>query len=188
MQSTVVMDWSRFQIFEWFVSGASLKSPSYGAANVRCTDGRSIDFQDKLGVVAAMGDQLTKSVAMVILSEGKSQQDYEYVRNHLAKIMMDGAKKDKRREPEGIAIYHLAWLIARIVIDYALDPELESGHKDPGRLVYAGIRSFQMNPDVYRQTWKRYEKLMVTALEEEIKKATKIARRYKEETLNEVRN
>jgi len=42
--------------------------------------------------------------------------------------------------------------------------------------------------EVYRQTWKRYEKLMVTALEEEIKKATKIAKRYKEETLNEVRN
>ncbi|MGQ1156713.1 hypothetical protein ACT436_08675 [Acinetobacter baumannii] len=186
--TTVVMDWSRFSIFEWFVCGLNPKSPSFGAANVRCTDGRSIDFHDKLGVVAAMGDQLTKSVAMVIMTEGKSQRDYEYVRNHLAKIMIDGAEKDKRREPKGIAIYHLAWLIARIVIDFALDPELENAHKDPGRLVYAGIRSFQMDPEVYRKTWKRYEDMMIATLNEEILKATVIAERYKKETLNEARN
>ena len=47
--TTVVMDWSRFSIFEWFVCGLNPKSPSFGAANVRCTDGRSIDFHDKLG-------------------------------------------------------------------------------------------------------------------------------------------
>ncbi len=53
----VVMDWSRFSIFEWFVCCLNPKSPSFGAANVRCSDVRSIDFHEILGVVAAMGDR-----------------------------------------------------------------------------------------------------------------------------------
>ncbi len=45
-----------------------------------------------------------------------------------------------------------------------------------------------MDPEVYRKTWKRYEDMMIAALNEEILKATVIAERYKKETLNEARN
>lgn len=114
--------------------------------------------------------------------------DYEFMRNHLAKIMMDAAYKDKKREPEQIAIYHLSWLMARKVIDFAINPRLEDYHTAAGHLYYAGVGEHQMTVNVYRLTWKPYENLMTIALEMAIKEASDAIERYRLNTYKDAEN
>lgn len=100
---------------------------------------------------------------------------------------MDGAKEDKRREPEGIAIYWLALKIAGMVIDFSMNPELDEEFTSKGRLHwYAGISRNQMSAEQYRKTWKPYENLMVIALEVAIRSAGKSINEYKAATYKEV--
>ena len=86
-----------------------------------------------------------------------------------------------------IAMYHLAWQIARMVVDFALDPDLEDNYTAKGRLAYAGISGNQMGVDTYRMTWKGYEKLMVLAIESAIDEAAKAIELYKKNTYKEMR-
>ena len=127
-----------------------------------------MDYQDRLGAIASMETQLAKSVTALIVFDGKSQSDYEFVRNHLAKILIQNAVADKKREPENISMHHLAYLIARMVIDFSLNPELEENYTAKGRLYYAGIGGHQMTLKAYDRTWKQYEKLMILAIESAI--------------------
>jgi hypothetical protein len=106
----------------------------------------------------------------------KSQSDYEFVRQHLANILIKNAVNDKKREPEGIAMYHLGWLVAKMVLDFALDPDLEDNYTAKGRLAYAGIRSNQMS--VALSTNKGYENLMTMAIESAIDEAAKAVEKY----------
>ena len=110
-----------------------------------------------------------------------------YVRNHLVKIMLVNANDDKKREPEHITMNHLAYLIARMVIDFSLNPELEGNFTAQGRLYYAGINSMQMTTNVYRLTWKSYEDLMSLALESAIDEASNAIKKYKKNTYKEMR-
>lgn len=116
-----------------------------------------------------------------------THSDYEYVRNHLAKIMIQNAAVDKKREPEHVAIYHLAWLIARLVLDFALNPELEEHYTAKGRLAYAGLKSHQMSTECYRKTWKPYENLMTMAIESAIDEAGKAVEAYKRNTYKDMK-
>ena len=93
-----------------------------------------MDYQDRLGAIASMETQLEKSITSLIIYGEHAKSDYEFIRNHLAKIMMNGAYEDKKREPEHIAIYHLSWLVARMVIDFSIDPELEGNFTTQGRV------------------------------------------------------
>lgn len=80
----------------------------------------------------------------------------------------------------------MAWLIARMVIDFSLNPDLEKNFTAQGRLYYAGITAYKMSADVYRMTWKPYEKLMQLALESAIAEADDTIREYRKETYKEL--
>ncbi|TCB50983.1 hypothetical protein E0H80_06345 [Acinetobacter sp. ANC 4779] len=176
----------KFEQFEWLTHGITAKSPNF-EPNIHGTGEKALDYQDRLGAIASMDTQLAKSVTALIVFDGKCESDYEYVRNHLAKIMLANATEDKKREPEHIAMYHLAWQIARMVIDFALDPDLEDNYTAKGRLAYVGIGGNQMGVDTYRMTWKGYEKLMVLAIESAIGEASKAIEMYKKNTYKEMR-
>lgn len=174
---------TQFPIFEWFKQDLTVKSPSYDAANVRTTSNeKPIDVQDRLGVVGVMDSLFSKSLASLIIFDGKSEADYIYVRKHLANLFIEAALRDKKEEPQNIALYHLAWLISRMVIDFALDPDLEKNFTKRGRLFYAGVSS-KVSLDVYRVTWKRYEKLIQQALLNEIDQISEVMNKYKKDTL-----
>ncbi|MCW8041293.1 hypothetical protein [Acinetobacter entericus] len=175
----------KFEHFEWLTKGITAKSPQFGDEG-HSTGEKPIDYQDRLGAIAAMNSQLAKSITSVIIYGESSKGDYEFVRNHLAKIMMNSAHQDKKREPEQIAIYHLSWLVARMVMDFAVNPELEGFYTAAGRLHYAGIKSHQMTLNAYRFTWKPYENLMVIALEMAIKEASEAIEKYRKNTFKEL--
>ena len=90
-----------------------------------------MNYEDHLGAIASMETQLAKSVTALIVFDGKCESD---VRIHLVNIMLQNAVADKRREPEQITMSHMAYLVARMVIDFALDPPLENNFTAQGRL------------------------------------------------------
>lgn len=99
---------------------------------------------------------------------------------------MDVAYADKKREPEQIAIYHLSWQVAKMVLVFSLNPDYEDNFTAKGRLeVVAGISAIQMPANIYRQTWKTYENLMVIALEMAIKEASEAIDKYRRATYME---
>lgn len=176
----------KFEQFEWLTKGITAKSPNF-EPNVRGTGEKPLNYEDRLGAIASMETQLAKSVTALIVFDGKCESDYEYVRGHLVNIMLKNAMADKKREPEHITINHMAYLIARMVIDFALDPQLEANFTAQGRLYYAGINCHQMTTNVYRLTWKPYEDLMNLALESAIDEASNAIKKYKKETYKEMR-
>lgn len=175
----------KFAEFEWLTKGITAKSPQFGNEG-HSTGEKPIDYQDRLGAIAAMKSQLAKAVTSLIIYDGKSESDYEYVRNHLASIMINNALADKRCEPKGINIVHLAYLTARMVMDFALNPDLEQNFTAVGRLYYAGIGSHQITANAYRLTWKQYETLMTLAIDSAIDEAAKTIHEYKKNTYKEV--
>lgn len=176
----------KFEQFEWLTHGISAKTANY-EPSVRGTGEKPLNYEDRLGAIASMDTQLAKSVTALIVFDGKSESDYEYVRNHLVNIMLKNAIVDKKREPEQITMNHLAYLIARMVIDFSLNPELEQNFTAQGRLYYAGINSHQMTTNVYRLTWKSYEGLMALAIESAIDEASKAIELYKKNTYREMK-
>ena len=177
---------TKFEQFEWLTHGLTASSPSLEPC-LRGTGEKPLNYQDRLGAIASMDTQLAKSVTALIIFNGKSESDYEYVRNHLAKIMIKNATVDKKREPEHVPMYHLAWLIARMVLDFALDPDLEDNYTAKGRLAYAGIRSNQMSVECYRKTWKSYENLMTMSIESAIDEAAKAVEKYRKNTYKDMK-
>lgn len=176
----------KFEQFEWLTKGITAKSPNF-EPNVRGTGEQPLNYEDRLGAIAAMETQLAKSVTALIVFEGKCESDYEYVCGHLVNIMLKNAVADKKREPEHITMNHLAYLIARMVIDFALNPGLEWNFTAQGRLYYAGINPMQMQAKLYRKTWKPYENLMCLALESAIDEAAQAIQKYKKNTYKEMR-
>jgi len=177
----------KFEHFEWLTKGITAKSPSF-ESNVRGTGEQPLNYEDRLGAIASMETQLEKSVTAVIIFGEKSKIDYRLVQSHLAAILKTNAMIDGRREPEKIKISELADLIARMVMDFSLNPELEANFTKQGRLYYAGIRSWQMTPKAYDCTWKQYENLMVIALESAIDSAAKTIEAYRKVTYKESKN
>ncbi|MBJ8417116.1 hypothetical protein [Acinetobacter courvalinii] len=177
---------TKFEKFEWLTHGLTVSSPGFDPY-VRGT-GERLSYQDRLGTIAAMDTQLAKSVTALIVFENKSATDYDYVRQYLADIFIKQAERDKKREPERIAMYHLAWLVARMVLDFVLNPELEENYTAKGRLAYAGIHRHQLNVESYRKTWKTYENLMVKALESAIEEAEIVIEQYRKNTYKNMHN
>ena len=176
----------KFEQFEWLTHGISAKTANY-EPGVAGTGEKPLDYQDRLGAIATMGSQFEKSITSIIVFGDKSEMDFKYVRSHLALIMATNAKLDNRREPQKINIEDLSLLIARMVIDFALDPALENNFTPQGRLYYAGIRSWQMDVEAYRKTWKQYENMMVIALEMAIKDAGEAVEKYRKNTYKEMK-
>ena len=176
----------KFEQFEWLTHGITAKSPNF-EPQAHGTGEKPLNYEDRLGAIASMETQLAKSVTALIVFDGKCESDYEYVRMHLVNIMLQNAVADKKREPEQITMNHLAYLIARMVIDFSLNPELEGNFTAQGRLYYAGINSMQMQAELYRKTWKPYENLMCLALESAIDEASQTIQKYKKNTYKEMR-
>jgi len=176
----------KFEQFEWLTHGITAKSPNF-EPQAHGTGEKPLNYEDRLGAIASMETQLAKSVTALIVFDGKCESDYEYVRMHLVNIMLQNAVADKKREPEQITMNHLAYLIARMVIDFSLNPELEGNFTAQGRLYYAGINSMQMQAELYRKTWKPYENLMCLALESAIDEASQAIQKYKKNTYKEMR-
>ena len=176
----------KFEQFEWLTHGITAKSPNF-EPQAHGTGEKPLNYEDRLGAIATMDTQLAKSVTALIVFDGKCESDYEYVRMHLVNIMLQNAVADKKREPEQITMNHLAYLIARMVIDFSLDPQLEANFTPQGRLYYAGISSIQMLAENYRKTWKSYESLMSLAMESAIDEASKAVEKYKKNTYKEMR-
>ena len=177
---------TKFEQFEWLTRGITAKSPNF-EQQARGTGEKPLNYEDRLGAIASMDTQLAKSMTALIVFDGKCESDYEFVRQHLANILIKNAVNDKKREPEGIAMYHLGWLVAKMVLDFALDPDLEDNYTAKGRLAYAGIRSNQMSVDCYRMTWKGYEKLMTMAIESAIDEAAKAVEKYRKNTYKDMK-
>lgn len=175
----------KFKNFEWLMKGITAKSPSFGDES-HGTGEKPLDYQDRLGAIAKMETQLEKAVTSVIIYGASSKADYEFLRTHLANIMVCEAKEDNRRDPDGIPIHHLAWQIAGMVIDFSLNPALEENFTAKGRLYYAGIKESQMGVDVYRVSWKQYEKTMQLCIELQIKHASDAIEKYRRQTLKEL--
>ena len=176
----------KFEQFEWLTHGITAKSPVFGQEG-HSTGEKPLDYQDRLGAIALMGSQFEKSITSIIVFGDKSKMDLKYVQSHLALIMATNAKLDNRREPQKINIEELSLLIAKMVIDFALDPALENNFTPQGRLYYAGIRSWQMDVEVYRKTWKQYENMMVIALEMAIEDAGEAIETYRKNTYKEMK-
>ncbi|RSO48428.1 hypothetical protein [Acinetobacter pittii] len=184
IDNTVLNQYAQFQ---WLARGLTAQSLDFTKVG-HSSGNDSINYQDRLGAIAKMKSQLAKSVTALIIFDGKSESDYEYIRNHLAQLMLNEAAKDKKREPEHIALYHLAWLMARMIIDFSFSPELEKNFTAQGRLYYAGIAASKMSVDVYRMTWKPYEKLMQMALETALSEAEETIREYRKNTYKELQS
>ena len=107
-----------------------------------------------MGAIASMEAQLAKSITSLIIYGEHAKSDYEFIRNHLAIIMMNEAYQDKRREPKYISIYHLFWLVAGMVIDFAVNPDLEGNFTPQRCFYYTGIKLYQMSVNAYIQRWK----------------------------------
>lgn len=177
---------TKFEKFEWLTHGLTVSSPGFDPYMRGI--GERLSYQDRLGAIAAMDTQLAKSVTALIVFENKSATDYDYVRQHLAVIFIKQAERDKKREPERIAMYHLAWLVSRMVLDFVLNPELEENYTAKGRLAYAGIHRHQLNVESYRKTWKTYENLLVKALESAIEEAEIVIEQYRKNTYKNMHN
>ena len=176
----------KFEQFEWLTHGITAKSPQFGDEG-HSTGAKPLDYQDRLGAIGTMGTQLEKSVTSVIVFGNVSEMDYKYIQSHLALVMTTNAKLDNRLEPQKIRLDELAMLIARMVTDFSMNPELEKNFTSKGRLYYAGIRSWQMSDEQYRKTWKQYENLMCLALESAIDEASQAIQKYKKNTYKEMR-
>ena len=185
--STINIDLAieKFEPFEWLAKGITAKTANY-EPTVRGTAEKPLDYQDRLGAIASMDTQLEKSVTSLIIYGDLAKSDYEYIRNHLAKIMLTNAQADRKREPQGIAMYHLAWLMARKVLDFAMDPRLENAYTKYGCMYYMGIGDHQMSLKAYECTWEQYEKLMVIAIETAINGASEAIKKYKKNTFKEM--
>ena len=177
----------KFEQFEWLTHGITAKSPNF-EPQAHGTGEKPLNYEDRLGAIASMETQLEKSVTSLIIYGEHAKSDYEFIRNHLAKIMMNEAYEDKKREPEHIAIYHLSWLVAGMVIAFAIDPEHEGNFTAKGRLhLAAGVKSYQMTLKAYDSTWKRYENMMIIALETSIKCASDSVESYRKNTYKELK-
>lgn len=186
--STINIDLAieKFEPFEWLAKGITAKTANY-EPTVRGTAEKPLDYQDRLGAIASMDTQLEKSVTSVIVFGERSKQDFENIQNHLARILISNAKDDGKREPKSISMVDLAKKIAWMVIMYSLYPDMERQHTPYGRLCFAGQLQKHMSVDAYRMSWKKYEDMMVIALETSIKSAGKSIEKYKHKTYIEAK-
>ena len=165
-------------VFEWYAQGLTSRSPNYKKGDITPKQTQML-YQERLGVFSKIDDNFIKAVATLMVYRNISKEEYQQVRMYLAQILIQKAKQDKKRMPDFITIEQLAWLMARLVIDFMLDPQLNDFYTAQGRLFYAGIHSFKINVNAYRMTWKKYEQLMQETLEQAVFDAHLVLNDYK---------
>ena len=175
----------KFEQFEWLTKGITAKSPQFGDEG-HSTGAKPLDYQDRLGAIASMDTQLEKSVTSVIVWGEQSKGDFEFIQNHLTRIMIVNAESDGKKDPKTIALDVMASKVAWAVMIFSFFPEMERKFTAYGRLCYMGLES-HMSEDAYRVSWKKYENLMSLALESSIDCASKAVEKYKQNTFIELK-
>ncbi|MFN3073171.1 hypothetical protein ACK1JC_06045 [Acinetobacter sp. TY2] len=175
----------KFEQFEWLTYGITAKSPQF-SDEAHGTGEKPLDYQDRLGAIASMETQLEKSITSVIVFGQKSKADFDYIQDHLARILVVNAKEDGKRDPKTIQMDELGKKIAWMVLMYALSPEMERQHTAYGRLCFAGQLQNHMTEDAYRVSWKKYENLMVIAIETSIRCAAEAVEKYRKNTYKDM--
>ena len=177
----------KFEQFEWLTRGITAKSPIFGQES-HSTGEKPLDYQDRLGAIASMETQLEKSITSVIVFGEKSKGDFEFIKDHLANIMIVNALSDNRREPDFITISDLAKKVSWMVLMFGLDPDHEANFTAKGRLhLAAGVKTTELTLKAYDRTWKQYENMMFIALETSIKCAAEAVERYRKNTYREAK-
>lgn len=123
-----------------------------------------ITWEDRCGAYAMMQTQQAKALAALFVWGHKEKQAYDLLINFLANIMFSQAQQDGKSEPKNISLRDLSLLIARMVLEFALDEKLEGNFTAKGRLYFAGIGEDRMSYDAYRMSWIKYEKEMQIAI------------------------
>ena len=123
-----------------------------------------ITWEDRCGVFARMQTEQAKCLASLYVWGHKDKQAYNYLIENLSKIMLDEVKKDRKSDPKNMSLKDLSLLIARMVLEFALDERLETNFTAKGRLYFAGIGEDRMSYDAYRMSWSKYEKQMQLAI------------------------
>ncbi|WP_227513576.1 hypothetical protein [Acinetobacter venetianus] len=123
-----------------------------------------ITWEDRCGAFAKMETQQAKALAALHVWGHKEKNAYELLINYLANIMFNQAQLDGKSDPKHISLKDLSLLIARMILEFALDENLETNFTAKGRLYFAGIGEDRLSYDAYRKTWLKYESEMQLAI------------------------
>jgi len=147
MGSAMNKDLKKDQIsnIEWLGKQMRAKTANFEICT-QDTNLEPITWEDRCGAFAKMDTQQAKALASLYVWGHKDKQAYDLLINYLANIMFNQAQLDGKGEPKNISLRELSLLIARMVLEFAIDGE--------DRLSY----------DAYRKTWLKYESEMQLAI------------------------
>lgn len=148
---------------EWLGQHLRAKTPNYEQTGSGSSDDTVAAWEIRCSAFAAIETDLAKALAALYVWGHKDKEAYKFVQSHLAGIVVKEAES-KGQKPNVISLESLAKLMARLVIDFEIEPTLNDVFTSKGRLYYAGISAHQMTYDAYRKTWKAYESLMELAI------------------------
>jgi hypothetical protein len=148
---------------EWLGQHLRAKTPNYEQSGSGGTNDEVPAWEVRCSAFSAIETDLAKALAALYVWGYKDKTSYKFVLNHLATIVVKEAKV-KGQKPNVISLDALAELMARLVLDFELEPALNDVFTSKGRLYYAGISAHQLTYDAYRKTWKGYESLMELAI------------------------
>ncbi|UOB51286.1 hypothetical protein [Acinetobacter junii] len=148
---------------EWLGQYLRAKTPNYEQTVSGGSNDTVAAWEIRCSAFASIETDLAKALAALYVWGHKDKEAYMFVQIHLAKIVVKEAES-KGQKPNVISLESLAKLMARLVIDFEIEPTLNDVFTSKGRLYYAGISTHQMTYDAYRKTWKDYESLMDLAI------------------------
>lgn len=128
------------------------------------TNLKPITWEDRCGAFTHIQTEQAKCLAALFVWGHKDKQSYDFLIDNLSNIMLDQVKKDRKSDPKNIPLKDLSLLMARMVLEFALDESLESNFTAKGRLYFAGIGEGRLSYDAYRMSWIKYEKQMQLAI------------------------
>ncbi|WP_336956732.1 hypothetical protein [Acinetobacter johnsonii] len=148
---------------EWLGQHLRAKTPNYEQTGSGSSDDNVAAWEIRCSAFSAIETDLAKALAALYVWGHKDKAAYAFVQTHIAGIVIKEAES-KGQKPNVISLESLAKLMARLVIDFEIEPALNDVFTSKGRLYYAGISAHQMTYDAYRKTWKGYESLMELAI------------------------
>ena len=148
---------------EWLGQYLRAKTPNYESTGSGGSEDTVAAWEIRCSAFAAIETDLAKALAAIYVWGHKDKEAYKFVQSHLAGIVVKEAES-KGQKPNVISLESLAKLMARLVIDFEIEPALNDVFTSKGRLYYAGISAHQMTYDAYRKTWMAYEYLMELAI------------------------
>lgn len=162
--------------FEWLGQQLRAKTAQY-ETSVRATGERPPNWDDKLGVIAKMDDDLQKDLAYLLAygdyRDGTAQ--YKSIEGFLFKSIYAVAEQEKKRKPD---LAEICKKIARMELYFFLHNHLNDKFTGAGRLWFSGI---DIKLDTYTKNWKHYGDAVNLMLLEAQIAAIKHIENYKKE-------